>query len=202
MKYILPELNYGFDALEPYMDAETVRIHYTKHHQKYVDNFNEAIKDIPLNDASPEKLFPRISNLPEAVAKNGGQAYNHSLFWESLSPISKKEPAGSLAKLITSDFGSIKDFKDKFNSIAAATFGSGWAWLVLVGSKLKIVSTPNHINPLMDVAKEKGRPLLCIDVWEHAYYLKYRNNRAEYLEAMWNIINWKEVERKYSEYEL
>lgn len=199
MNYKLPDLNYAYDALEPYMDAETVRIHHTKHHQKYVDKFNETIKDIPLGDEGLEQLFPRISKLPDAVAKNGGQAYNHSLFWESLSPKGKKIPEGALAESIINDFGSITDFKDQFNSTAAAIFGSGWAWLTSVGSKLKIVATSNHINPLMDVSEEKGKPLFCIDVWEHAYYLKYQNKRPDYLEAMWNIINWEEVERKFAE---
>jgi len=198
MNYNLPELDFKYDALEPYMDEETVRIHHTKHHQKYVNNFNEAIKNTDLSDSTPEKLFPGISQVPDAVAKNAGQSFNHSMFWKSLSPKAKKKPGGDLAKAIARDFESLDLFINRFNTIAAATFGSGWAWLIDTGEKLDIVSTSNHINPLMDISEEQGKPLFCVDVWEHAYYLKYKNKRTDYLEAIWNILNWDEVEKQYS----
>ncbi len=198
MNYTLPKLDFQYDALEPYMDEATVKIHHTKHHQKYVDNFNEAIKNAELFDSTPEKIFPSISQVPDAVAKNAGQAFNHSMFWKSLSPNAKKGPGEDLEKAIVRDFESLNLFKDLFMSEAAATFGSGWAWLIDTGNKLEIVSTSNHINPLMDIADEQGKPLFCIDVWEHAYYLKYQNKRPDYLEAIWNILNWDEIEKQYS----
>jgi len=198
MSYQLPELSYSYDALEPHMDEETVKIHHTKHHQKYVDNFNKAVEGTPMEDESLEDIFPRISKVPDAVAKNAGQAYNHSLFWRSMTPNGRKEPSGALAAAIEQEFGSFSEFKKQFNAIAAATFGSGWAWLVKKGGKLQITSTSNHINPLMDVAEEKGQPLFCLDVWEHAYYLKYQNKRPDYLESMWNILNWDEIEKAFA----
>jgi len=198
MTYTLPKLNYAYDALEPYMDEETVRIHHTKHHQKYVDNYNEAAEGTPMSDENLEDIFPRISKLPDALAKNGGQAFNHSMFWRSLTPDGKTKPSGDLAEAIDTEFGSFSEFKNQFNSKAVSTFGSGWVWLIQKGGVIRITSTPNHINPLMDVAEEKGQPLFCVDVWEHAYYLKYRNKRADYLEAMWNILNWEEIENKFS----
>lgn len=197
MSYTLPELNYAYDALEPYMDEETVRIHYTRHHKKYVDNYNEAVEGTLMKDESLEDIFSRISLLPEAVAKNSGQAFNHTMFWKSLAPNGKKEPGGALASAIEKEFMSLKDFKKEFNSAAAGTFGSGWTWLIKQEDRLRITSTSNHINPLMDVAEMHGEPLFCIDVWEHAYYLKYRNKRADYLDAVWNILNWEEIERKF-----
>lgn len=200
MKTNLPELDYAYDALEPFMDAETVEIHHTLHHQKYVDNYNEAIKNSVHGGKEMESLFPRASELPEVLMKNGGQAYNHSLFWESLAPDRRVEPQGKLARAIDRDFESFTLFKNRFNTVAAATFGSGWTWLVLHDQHLEIVSTSNHINPMMDLSPKQGKPLFCIDVWEHAYYLKYRNRRPEYLEAMWHVLNWKEVERKYEAY--
>jgi len=197
MSYQLPELTFAYDALEPYMDEETVRIHHTRHHQKYVDNFNEAVKNTPMEEESLEEIFPRISRIPDAVAKNAGQVFNHSLFWRSLKPNGRKEPTGALADAIVEEFGDFLTFKKQFNSIAAATFGSGWAWLVKKGGRIQITSTSNHINPLMDVAEEKGKPLFCVDVWEHAYYLKYQNKRADYLDEIWNILNWEEIETNF-----
>jgi superoxide dismutase, Fe-Mn family len=198
MSYTLPDLSYPYDALEPYMDEETVRIHHTKHHQKYVDNFNEALEGTPMYDERPEDMFPRISKIPDALARNAGQAFNHTVFWRSLAPDSKKEPAGALADAINKGFGSFPDFKQQFNTMAAATFGSGWAWLIKKGGIIQITSTSNHINPLMDVAEEKGKPLFCVDVWEHAYYLKYRNKRTDYLDAIWNILNWEAIENLFT----
>ena len=197
MTYNLPELNYAYDALEPHMDEETVRIHYTKHHQKYVDKFNDAVKGTLIEGDRLEDIFPRISLLPDAVAKNAGQAFNHTMFWRSLTPDGKTEPSGALAVAIEKEFGSFPEFRKQFNTTAAATFGSGWAWLIKQDDRLQITSTSNHINPLMDVAEMPGKPLFCIDVWEHAYYLKYQNKRPDYLDALWHILNWEEIERNF-----
>ncbi len=197
MKYELPDLHYAYDALEPYIDEETMIIHHTKHHQKYIDNFNAAIDNTEFQGKSPEQIFPSISGAPDVVARNAGQSFNHSFFWKSLTPIGKKEPKGAIANSISEQFGSFLEFKDKFASVAAALFGSGWAWLIIENDKLSITSTPNHINPLMDIAEHKGKPLFCLDVWEHAYYLKYQNRRVDFIDAFWNVLDWETVNLRF-----
>lgn len=197
MAFELPKLDYSYDALEPYIDAQTMEIHYGKHHNAYKDKLNAAIKDTELEGKSIESLFPEISKLPVAVRNNGGGFYNHNLFWKILSPNGGGLPSGKLLNAILNDFGSFETFKDQFSTAAATRFGSGWAWLVKSGDKLVVSSTPNQDNPLMDVADVKGIPILGLDVWEHAYYLKYHNRRPEYIDAFWNLVNWKEVELRY-----
>jgi Fe-Mn family superoxide dismutase len=193
MAFELPTLTYDYNALEPYIDAKTMEIHHSKHHAGYTNNLNNAIKDTELEDKSIEDLLSNISNYSVAVRNNGGGFYNHKMFWESMSPNAGGEPKGELLNAINRSFGSFAQFKDLFNKAAATRFGSGWAWLVNQGGKLVISSTPNQDNPLMDLAEVKGIPLLGLDVWEHAYYLKYQNKRPEYIEAFWNVINWDKV---------
>ncbi|NUN11627.1 superoxide dismutase [Candidatus Micrarchaeota archaeon] len=189
----LPKLSYSFDALEPYIDAKTMEIHYTKHHQAYVDNLNKAVAGTDWESKSIEEIIKNLNSIPEAtrnaVRNNGGGHFNHSMFWKMLSP-KPTQPSDSLTQSINSAFGSMDEFKQKFNSCATSRFGSGWAWLVSTGDKLEILSTPNQDNPLT----EGKTPLLGLDVWEHAYYLKYQNRRAEYANAFWNVVNWNFVE--------
>ncbi|HLG02929.1 MAG TPA: superoxide dismutase [Bacteroidia bacterium] len=194
MAYELPKLPYAYDALEPHIDARTMEIHHTKHHQAYVTNVNNAIKDTDGDKLSIEDLCRNISKYPVAVRNNGGGHYNHSLFWKILKPNGGGAPAGDVASGIDSAFGSFDNFKTQFANAATTRFGSGWAWLI-VGSdkKFAICSTPNQDNPLMDIAETKGTPILGLDVWEHAYYLNYQNRRPDYISAFWNIINWDEV---------
>lgn len=200
MHYQLPELPYGYDALFPYIDTETMEIHHSKHHAGYVNKLNAALRDAAITPESLESLLRNISELPAGIRNNAGGHYNHSLFWRILSPDGGGKPSHELAAAIDKSFGSFESFKDTFRNAAATRFGSGWAWLLLnkVG-ELQISSTPNQDNPLMDTVAERGTPLLGIDVWEHAYYLKYQNKRPEYIEAFWNIVNWKEVEKRYKE---
>ncbi|NOQ28460.1 MAG: superoxide dismutase [Bacteroidales bacterium] len=193
MAFELPTLNYDYNALEPYIDAQTMEIHYSKHHAGYTNNLNNAIKDTELENKSIEDLLGNISNYSVAVRNNGGGFYNHKMFWESMSPNGGGEPKGELLNAINGSFGSFAVFKELFNKAAATRFGSGWAWLVNQGGKIVISSTPNQDNPLMDLAEVKGTPILGLDVWEHAYYLKYQNKRPEYIEAFWNVINWDKV---------
>jgi len=197
MTHSLPALTYAFDALEPYIDAQTMQIHHDKHHQAYVDNLNKAIAGTPAADKTPEQLMANISSLPAAVRNNGGGHYNHSLFWTLLGA-GGGQPSGTLADAINSAFGSLDGLKEKMSTAGATRFGSGWAWLIVKDGKLEVTSTPNQDNPLMDVAEVKGAPILGIDVWEHAYYLKYQNRRPEYLSQIWNVINWKKVEELYN----
>ena len=198
MHYELPELPYTYSELFPYIDTETMEIHHSRHHAGYVNNLNAALKDADIYPESLEKLLENISGLPRAIHNNAGGHYNHSLFWKILSPHGGGFPSGELSEAISRDFGSPESFKETFRAAAAARFGSGWAWLILTAEgRLKVTSTPNQDNPLMDVAEEQGIPLLGLDVWEHAYYLKYQNKRPEYIEAFWNIINWKEVEKRF-----
>ena len=198
MAYELVKLNYSYDELEPYIDKETMEIHHTKHHQKYVDKFNEAVKDTRWEGKLPEDIFPEISGVPDSIATNAGQVYNHNMFWKSMTPDSSGKPDGPLAESIDKHFGSFKEFQEKFSQAAATQFGSGWAWLVKDRDNLIISSTSNHINPLMDIAETKGLPLFCIDVWEHAYYLKYKNKRPDFIEAFWNLVNWKEIRSRFN----
>ncbi len=197
-KFELPDLPYGYDALEPYIDKMTMEIHHTKHHNGYVSKLNAAVEGTELEGKTLEELFKNISQHPVAVRNNGGGHYNHSLFWTVMKQNGGGEPSGDLADAIKSAFGSFSEFKDKFSNAAATRFGSGWAWLIVQEGKLAITSTPNQDNPLMDVADEKGSPILGLDVWEHAYYLKYQNKRPDYISNWWNVINWDEVAKRYS----
>jgi superoxide dismutase, Fe-Mn family len=198
MDYTFPELPYAFNALEPHIDAMTMEIHYTKHHRAYFDKFVAAIKETGMNGKSLEEIFSQISKLPVAVKNNGGGYYNHSMFWESMSPKGGGEPTGKLAAAITAKYGSFSDFKTKFNDAAANRFGSGWAWLCVKADKsLDVCSSANQDNPLMDTADCPGTPILGLDVWEHAYYLKFQNRRPEYIAAFWNVVNWQVVQARY-----
>jgi superoxide dismutase, Fe-Mn family len=194
MAFTLPKLPYAYDALEPHIDAKTMEIHHTKHHQAYVNNLNAAIEKAPeLQGKSLDDLMKGINSVPEsvrtAVRNNGGGHWNHSMFWELMGPKSGGEPTGKLADAIKASFGEFTKFKEQFAAAAAGRFGSGWAWLISDGGKLSITSTPNQDNPLMDGKKA----ILGLDVWEHAYYLKYQNRRPDYVSAWWNVVNWSKV---------
>ncbi|MGC9373662.1 MAG: superoxide dismutase [Bacteroidales bacterium] len=197
MSFKLPDLPYNYDALEPYIDARTMEIHHTKHHGGYTNKLNDAIKGTPIENQSIEEILKEISKHSAAVRNNGGGYYNHNLFWEVMSPDGGGEPSGKLMDAIKKHFGSFDKFKDEFNQAAATRFGSGWAWLINQNGKLVIASTPNQDNPLMDISEVKGTPILGLDVWEHAYYLKYQNRRPEYIDAFWNVVNWDNVEKRF-----
>lgn len=196
MAFTLPKLPYDYKALEPYIDAQTMEIHYTKHHQGYINNLNNAIAGKPEDSMSIEDIMKNVSKYPAGIRNNSGGTYNHNLFWTIMKPGGGGEPTGKLAEAINGAFGSFADFKTKFSDAAATRFGSGWAWLCVSGGKLSVCSTPNQDNPLMDVAECKGTPILGLDVWEHAYYLHYQNRRPEYIGNFWNIINWDEVTKR------
>lgn len=196
MAHKLPDLKYAFNALEPHIDAMTMEIHHDKHHNAYVTNLNKAIEGTDAENLSIEDLMANISKYPMAVRNNGGGHYNHTLFWEILGP-DGGAPSGKLAEAIDSTFGSLDSLKEQMNNAGATRFGSGWAWLIVQDGKLTVCSTPNQDNPVMDIAEVKGTPILGIDVWEHAYYLKYQNKRPDYLSAIWNVINWNEVAKRY-----
>jgi Fe-Mn family superoxide dismutase len=198
MAFTLPALPYAFEALEPHIDSQTMQIHHGKHHQAYVDNLNKAIAGTEHENKSLAELISNAGKVSPAVRNNGGGHWNHSFFWEILSANAVGRPSGNLAEEINSTFGSFEAFQEKFNTAGTTRFGSGWAWLILRDGKLEITSTPNQDNPLMDVAEVKGTPILGVDVWEHAYYLKYQNRRPEYLKAVWNVINWKKVEDHFA----
>ena len=200
MAFELPALPYAYDALEPVIDADTMRFHHDKHHATYVANLNKALEAHPeLFERSVEFLIAHLNHLPEdirgAVRNNGGGTYNHTLFWEMMAPEGQTAFAGPVADKIKETFGSYEEFKKQFAAAAAGRFGSGWAWLVADGDKLEILSTANQDNPLT----EGKRPLLCLDVWEHAYYLKYQNRRAEYLANWWNVANWSKIGERYAQ---
>ena len=197
MSFELPKLGYDYAALEPHIDARTMEIHHSKHHAGYTNNLNAAIEGTEMEGKSIEDLLGKISELPVAVRNNGGGFYNHRLFWEVIGPDAGGEPSGVLLDAINRDFGSFASFREQFDKAAATRFGSGWAWLIDQGGKLVVSSTPNQDNPLMDLAEVKGNPILGIDVWEHAYYLKYQNRRPEYISAFWNIVNWDAVAELY-----
>ncbi len=192
MAFSLPALPYATDALEPHIDKETMEIHHGKHHQAYVDNLNKAVAGTEHENKSLDELVANAGSISPAVRNNGGGHWNHSFFWELLSA-NGGQPEGKLADAINSTFGSLDALKEKVNTAGATRFGSGWAWLIVKDGKLEVTSTPNQDNPLMDIAETKGTPILGIDVWEHAYYLKYQNKRPDYLKAIWNVINWKKV---------
>lgn len=192
MAFTLPALPYAHDALEPHIDKLTMEIHHGKHHQAYVDNLNKAIAGTEHENKSLEELVANAGKISPAVRNNGGGHWNHSFFWQILSGKGGK-PEGKLADAINSTFGSLEALQEKVSTAGATRFGSGWAWLIVKDGKLEVTSTPNQDNPLMDVADVKGKPILGIDVWEHAYYLKYQNKRPDYLKAIWNVINWSKV---------
>jgi len=200
MAFELPALPYAFDALEPSIDAMTMEIHHGKHHAAYVAKLNDAVKGSDMEDMSLDQLMSKIGKSSPAVRNNGGGHYNHTLFWTIMSPNGGGSPDGDLGAAINDKFGSFDDFKSTFSNAAATRFGSGWAWLCVDTNKeLCVCSTPNQDNPKMDIADCPGTPILGLDVWEHAYYLKYQNRRPDYISAFWNVVNWEEVTRRYSE---
>lgn len=192
-----PPLGYAYNALEPYIDAMTMEVHYSKHHAAYTKNFNAALAEANIEEEDIKAIFARISQYPAAVRNNGGGYYNHNLFWQIIAPGGSKFPQGELLEAINKKFGSVEAFKEEFSKKALSVFGSGWAWLIVSDGELKIASTPNQDNPLMDVVAERGRPVILIDVWEHAYYLKYQNRRKEYIDAFWNVMNWDQALKNY-----
>lgn len=199
MSHTLPELTFAYDALEPNIDAATMEIHHTKHHQGYVTKFNAAIEGTDLESKSLEEVLASVSDYSAGVRNNGGGHYNHSLFWSILAPNAGGAPTGDLAAAIDKAFGSFDAFKETFANAAATRFGSGWAWLIVNGEgELEVTSTPNQDNPLMDVADVKGTPILGLDVWEHAYYLNYQNKRPDYIAAFWNVVDWSKVAEKFA----
>jgi Fe-Mn family superoxide dismutase len=200
MPFTLPPLPYPNNALEPHIDAQTMEIHHDKHHGAYVNNLNAALEKAPeLQGKSLDDLLKNLNAVPEsirtAVRNNGGGHWNHSMFWQIMSPKGGGAPGGKLADAIKSSFGSFDAFKEQFNAAGGARFGSGWAWLINDGGKLSIISTPNQDNPIMD---GKAAPILGLDVWEHAYYLKYQNRRPDYIGAWWNVVNWKAIEDRFN----
>jgi Fe-Mn family superoxide dismutase len=197
MPFTLAPLPYAHEALEPHIDTLTMQIHHGKHHQAYVDNLNKAIAGTPHGDKSIEQLVKEAGSIFPAVRNNGGGHWNHTFFWESLAPQAGGEPSGKLGEAVQATFGSYASFQEKFAAAGMTRFGSGWAWLIIKEGKLEICSTPNQDNPLMDIAEVKGTPLLGVDVWEHAYYLKYQNRRADYLGAFWNVINWSTIAARF-----
>jgi len=197
MAFTLPPLPYDYNALEPNIDEQTMRIHHDKHHQGYVDNLNKAVAGTDNENKTLEELVKNAGSLSTAIRNNGGGHWNHSFFWEILSPNGGGQPEGKLADAINDAFGSFDEMKEKFNAAGAGRFGSGWAWLGVADGKLTICSTPNQDNPLMDIAECKCTPVLGCDVWEHAYYLKYQNRRAEYLKNFWNLVNWKKASENF-----
>ncbi len=197
MAFTLAPLPYAYEALEPHIDKQTMQIHHDKHHQAYVDNLNKAIAGTPNENKSLEELVKIAGTISPAVRNNGGGHWNHDFFWNSLAANAGGAPSGKLADAINAAFGSFDALKEKFNNAGMTRFGSGWAWLIVKDGKLEVSSTPNQDNPLMDVAEVKGTPVLGADVWEHAYYLKYQNKRADYLAAFWNVVNWGKVAERF-----
>jgi superoxide dismutase, Fe-Mn family len=199
MKFEFPQLPYAYDALEPHFDKMTMEIHYTKHFRTYYDKFVASIEATALVNRSVEEIFAHVSDHPIAVRNHGGGFYNHCLFWEILSPKGGGLPTDKLAEAINKNFGSFDAFKTKFNDAAANRFGSGWAWLcVKADGSLCVCSSANQDNPLMDISDCPGKPIMGLDVWEHAYYLKYQNRRPDYINAFWNVLNWKKVGENYT----
>ena len=197
MAFTLAPLPYAYEALEPHIDTLTMHIHHGKHHQAYVDNLNKAVAGTDNESKTLEELVKVAGTISPAVRNNGGGHWNHTFFWESLAPNAGGVPSGKLAEAIDAAFGSFDSFKEKFSTAGMTRFGSGWAWLLVKDGKLELSSTPNQDNPLMDVADVKGAPVLGADVWEHAYYLKYQNKRADYLAAFWNVVNWDIVSERF-----
>jgi Fe-Mn family superoxide dismutase len=200
MAFELPSLPYSFDALEPHIDARTMEIHHDKHHAAYVSKLNDAIAGTDGEGKSIEEIMKNVSKYPAGVRNNGGGHFNHSLFWTIMSKNGGGSPSGALGEAIDSAFGSFDKFKEEFANAAATRFGSGWAWLCVDGSgKVFVTSTPNQDNPVMDVADKQGTPILGLDVWEHAYYLKYQNKRPDYISAFWNVVDWDAVAKRYDQ---
>ena len=199
MAFELPKLPYATDALEPNIDTKTMEIHHGKHHAGYTANLNNAISGTDLEGKSIEDILASVGSASGAVRNNGGGFYNHSLFWTVMAPNAGGTPTGELASAIDASFGSFDAFKDVFAKSAATRFGSGWAWLIVVDGKLQVTSTPNQDNPLMDIAEVKGAPVLALDVWEHAYYLNYQNRRPDYINAFFNVVNWKKVAELFAQ---
>jgi Fe-Mn family superoxide dismutase len=197
MAFTLAPLPYAYEALEPHIDTETMKIHHDKHHQAYVDNLNKAIAGTDNENKSLEDLVKNAGSISPAVRNNGGGHWNHTFFWDSMAANAGGTPSGKLADAINAAFGSFDGLKEKFNTAGITRFGSGWAWLIVKDGKLETSSTPNQDNPLMDVAEVKGTPILGADVWEHAYYLKYQNKRPDYLAAFWNVVNWTKVSERF-----
>ncbi len=197
--FSLPQLSYSYDGLEPYFDKMTMEIHHSKHHAAYIKNLNEAIKNTPFEKMTLEEIQAKVTDKFPIIRNNGGGHYNHSFFWQIIAPQAGGEPTGKLAEAIKTTFGSFDKFKEQFAQAGKSRFGSGWVWLSLdKNKKLFISSTPNQDNPLMTkIVKEKGKPMLALDVWEHAYYLKYQNKRPDFINAFWNVVNWKEVEKRF-----
>ena len=193
MAFELPKLNYDYNALEPHIDAKTMEIHHSKHHNGYTTKLNAAIEGTDLENHAIEDILKTISKHSSGVRNNGGGFYNHSLFWKIMSPNGGGQPSGELANKINDAFGSFEKFKEEFSNAAASQFGSGWAWLCVENGKLSVCSTPNQDNPLMDITECNGTPILGIDVWEHAYYLNYQNRRPDYIEAFFNVVDWNKV---------
>lgn len=199
MAFELPKLSYSYDALEPHIDARTMEIHYSKHHQAYTTNLNAAIEGTDLAGKSIEDILTSLDSNNKAVRNNGGGFYNHNLFWEVMAPNAGGEPTGELATAINEAFGSFEAFKDAFSKAGATQFGSGWAWLCVKNGKLEVCATANQDNPLMPGIGCEGTPILGLDVWEHAYYLNYQNRRPDYINAFFNVVNWDVVAKKYAE---
>ncbi len=200
MSFILPELEFSYDALEPHIDKKTMEIHYTKHHAGYLKKFNAAIEGTPLENKKPKEIFAEISKHPDSVRNNGGGFFNHALYWQILSPELQEIEDANLADAVVKFFGTKEKLKEEFSEAATGQFGSGWAWLIkTTDGELVVSSTQNQDNPLMDIVPIQGTPILCIDVWEHAYYLKYQNRRSDYVDAFWNIVNWKKVAELYNQ---
>jgi Fe-Mn family superoxide dismutase len=198
MAFTLDPLPYANNALEPHFDALTMEIHHDRHHQAYVTNLNAAVTGTDLEGKTIEEIIANISKAPAPVRNNGGGHWNHTFFWKSLSASGGGEPTGELGKAITAKFGSFSAFKDEFKKASIGRFGSGWAWLIVkADGEIAIVSSPNQDNPLMDIAETKGTPVIGLDVWEHAYYLKYQNKRPDYIDAYWNVVDWKAADALY-----
>ncbi|WPC73927.1 superoxide dismutase [Vibrio porteresiae] len=197
MAHTFPELPYAYDALEPYIDAKTMEVHYSKHHRTYFDKFIAAVKGTEYENQSIEAIFSQISSLAPAIRNNGGGYFNHIVYWNCMSPNGGGEPKGALAEAINKKYGSFAAFQDAFAQAAINTFGSGFAWLIVKEGEIEITSTSNQDNPLMDVAQVKGEPILALDVWEHAYYISYQNRRPEYINAWWNVVDWDAVAQNY-----
>lgn len=199
MAFTLDPLPYAYEALEPHIDTLTMQIHHDKHQQAYVDNLNKAVAGTDNEIKSLEDLVKAAGSISPAVRNNGGGHWNHGFFWQSMAANAGGNPTGKLAEVINESFGSFEAFKEKFAAAGMTRFGSGWAWLIVKDGKLEVSSTPNQDNPLMDVAEVKGTPVLGADVWEHAYYLKYQNKRADYLAAFWHVVNWNKVAERFAE---
>lgn len=201
MIYNLPELPYHYDALEPYIDTVTMTVHHKRHHQGYVNNLNKAMEDAGIKNKNLEEILKSVSNYPAALRNNAGGHYNHSLFWKILSDTPQMAPQGELAEKIRKTFGGLDELISKITEVGLSQFGSGWAWLIIKeDGNLSVCSTPNQDNPLMDVnSSDRGYPILGLDIWEHAYYIRYQNRRAEYIDNFWLVLDWKAVEKNYEE---